>query len=89
MFAASMFHHVMVINLRLQLQWNPSIAATLGEQNFGRYVGWPLLRDCFVVHLGPRFLAVIQRWPLFTGGRSEGFHCTCVCLFKTAAPTRI
>ena len=23
----------------MQLQWNPSTAATLGEQHFGRYVG--------------------------------------------------
>ncbi len=51
----------------MHVQWNPSITATLGEQNVGRYNyrGVPLLRGCFVqiVHLGPGFLAVIQRWP--------------------------
>ena len=26
--------------------------------------------------MGSGFLAVIQRWPLFRGGRQEGFHCS-------------
>ncbi len=34
------------------LQWNPSIATTLGEHNFGRYIGWPLLRGCFAHKFG-------------------------------------
>ncbi len=59
------------------LQWNPSIAATLGEQNFGRYIGVAFIEGLFctqTVHMGPGFLAVIQRWPLFRGGRSvRGF----------------
>ncbi len=57
---------------RTIIQWNPSIAVTLGEQHFGHYMGWPLLRGLFctqTVHLGPGFLAIIQRWPLFRGGR--------------------
>ncbi len=42
------------------MQWNTSIAATLEEQNFGQYIGVALLRGCFVHHLGPGFLVVIQ-----------------------------
>ena len=54
------------------IQWNPSIAATLEEQHFGRYIGVTFIEGLFctqTVHLGPGFLAVIQRWPLFRGGR--------------------
>ena len=53
---------------RCPLQWNP----TLGEQNVGRYIGVAFIEVLFctqTVHLGPGFLAVIQRWPLFRGGR--------------------
>ncbi len=50
------------------IQWNPSIAAILGEQNFGRYIRgglyWWVVQT---VHLGPGFLPVIRRWPLFRG----------------------
>ncbi len=49
------------------IQWNPSIAATLGEQNVGCYIGVAFIEGLFctqIVHLGPGFLAVIQRWPL-------------------------
>ncbi len=48
------------------------IAATLGEQNVGRYIGVAFIEGLFctqIVHLGPGFLAVIQRWPLLRGGR--------------------
>ncbi len=44
------------------------IAATL----FGRYTGVAFIEGLFcaqTVHLGPGFLAVIQRGPLFRGGR--------------------
>ncbi len=54
------------------VMFNPSIAATLGVQNFGRYIGVAFIEGLFctrTVHLGPVFLAVIQRWPLFRGGR--------------------
>ncbi len=47
------------------LQWNPSIAATLGEQNFGCYIGVAFIEGLFctqTVRLIPGFLAVIQRW---------------------------
>ncbi len=50
-----------------QIQWNPSITATLGEQNFGRYIGVAFIEGLFCtqsVHLGPVFLAILQRWPL-------------------------
>ncbi len=56
----------------IHVQWNPSIAATLGEQHFGPYTGVAFIEglSCTqTVHLGPGFLAVIQRWPLFRGGR--------------------
>ena len=56
----------------LAIQWNPSIAATLGEQNFGRYIGVAFIEGLFctqIVHLEPGCLAVIQRWPLFRSGR--------------------
>ncbi len=53
------------------LQWNPSIAATLGEQHFGRYIGVAFIEALFctqTVHLGPGFLAVIQyRGGLYSG----------------------
>ncbi len=42
------------------------IAATLGEQHFGRYTGVTFIEGLFctqIVHLGPGFLAVIQSWP--------------------------
>ncbi len=53
------------------LKWNPSIAATLGEQKLMLAViiiGEAFIEGLFctqIVHLGPGFLAVIhvQRWP--------------------------
>ncbi len=59
------------------------IAATLGEQHFGRYIGVAFTEGLFrtqTVHLGPGCLAVIiisqlaviQGWPL-RGVRN--FHC--------------
>ncbi len=71
--------------LYMIIQWNPSIAATLGEQYLAVTEEWPLLRGFFYffiftqnVHLGPGFLAVIhvsqlafiQGWPL------RGVPCT-------------
>ena len=59
------------MNFYMVLQRNPSIAATLGEQNFGHYTGVAFIEGLFctqTVHLGPGFLAVIQWWPLFRGG---------------------
>ncbi len=47
----------------LHVQWNPSIAATLGEHNFGRYIGLAFIEVLFctqIVHLGPGFLAVVH-----------------------------
>ncbi len=32
----------------LKLQWNPSIAATMGNNILAAIWGWPLLRGCFV-----------------------------------------
>ncbi len=58
--------------MHFHIQWNPSIAATLREQNVGRYIGVAFIEGLFgtqIVQLGPVFLAVIQRWPLFRGGR--------------------
>ncbi len=57
----------------VHVQWNLSIAATLGEQHFGRYIGVAFIEGLFctqTVHLGPGCLAVISRlafiqgWPL-------------------------
>ncbi len=48
------------------------IAATLGEHSFGRYKWVAFIEGLFctqTVRLGPGFLAVIQRWSLFRGGR--------------------
>ncbi len=46
----------------LHIQWNPSIAATLGEQHFGHYVRVAFIERLFctqTVHLGPgRYIAV-------------------------------
>ncbi len=50
------------IFLGSKLQWNPFIAATLGEQNFSRYIGVAFIEGLFctqTVHLGPGCLAVI------------------------------
>ncbi len=50
---------------QLDIQWNPSIAAILGEQNFGHYIGMAFIEGLFgtqTVHLGPGCLAVIPRW---------------------------
>ncbi len=44
------------------IRWNPSIALTLGEQHFGRYIGVAFIEGLFctqTVHLGPGCLAVI------------------------------
>ncbi len=62
--------------------WNPSIAATLGEQHFGRYIGVAFIAFFVVVHklfiwdLGPdRYIAV----GLFSGvAVNEGFVSTVV-----------
>ena len=57
------------------IQWNPSIAATLGEQNFGCYNvyrGWPLLKGCFV-----------QTWPLYRGGLYSGVAVKRGCTVNT------
>ncbi len=65
----------------MHVQWNPSIAATHGEQHFGRYNYREVtfIEGLFctqTVHVGPGCLAVIsqlafiQGWPL-----REGFHC--------------
>ncbi len=65
-----------IIVIHIDLQWNPSIAATLGEQNFGRYIGGGPLLSAWLfctqtVHLGPAWVpgrytgvAFIQGWPL-------------------------
>ncbi len=48
----------------MHVQWNLSIAATIGEQHFGCYIGVAFIEGLFctqTVHLGPGFLAVIQR----------------------------
>ncbi len=43
------------------VQWNTSIAATLGEQHSGRYIGVAFIEGLFsqTVHLGPGCLAVV------------------------------
>ncbi len=52
------------------IQWNPSIAATLGEQHFGCYIEVAFIAVFF---LGPGCLAAtevafIQGWPLWKRG---------------------
>ncbi len=54
---------------RFCIQWNPSIAATLGEQHFGRYTGVDLLRGCFVHKL---FIWDLGSWLLYRGGLYSG-----------------
>ncbi len=59
-------------NVRMNYSGASSIAATLGEQHFGRYIGVAFIEVLFctqIVHLGHGCLAVIQKWPLFRGGR--------------------
>ncbi len=71
------------VSIHVGLQWNPSIAATLGEQHFGRYIVVAFIEGLLcrqTVHLGPGFLAVIQRWPLFRGStvllaKIQRCHC--------------
>ncbi len=55
------------------VQWNPSIAATLGEQHLGCYIGVAFIEGLFckqTFYLGPGCLAdilqlaFIQEWPL-------------------------
>ncbi len=54
--------------LYVYVQWNPFIAATLGEQNFGRGVafigGVVLYTNCSFVTWVPTEVAFIQWWPL-------------------------
>ncbi len=54
------------------IQWNPSIAATLGEQHFGRYIGVvAFIEGLFctqTVHLGPGCLAVISQLAFIHAG---------------------
>ena len=56
----------------IDVQWKPSIVATLGEQHFDviKIIGVALLRVVLTqtFHLGPGFRVVIQRWLLFRGG---------------------
>ncbi len=69
----------------IYIQWNPSIAATLGEQHFGRYIGVAFIEGLFctqTVHLGPGFRAVIQRWPLFRVAVKRGSTVYCMCIGK-------
>ena len=63
----------LVFDYSNQLQWNPSIMDTFGEQSFGRYTEVAFVEGLFCVqtlHLGPVYLAVIsqlaflQGWPL-------------------------
>ncbi len=46
------------------MQWNPSIAATLGEQYFGRYIGVAFIEGLFFTQTGND-----SNWPLFRGDR--------------------
>ncbi len=58
------------------VQWNPSMAATLGEHYFGRYTGVAFIDRLFctqTVHLGHEFLAVISQLAFVQGWP---FHCT-------------
>ncbi len=59
--------------IQIVIRWNSSIAATFGEQHFGRYIEVAFIEGLFcaqTVHLGPGCLAVIlqlaffQGWPL-------------------------
>ena len=58
MYPRPLFYH--------KVQWNPSIAATLGEQHSGRYIGVACIEGLFctqTVCLGPECLAVISQLP--------------------------
>ncbi len=45
-----------------EVQWNPSIAATLGEQHFGHYIGVAFIEGLFCTSFGTwvpgRYIAV-------------------------------
>ncbi len=49
----------------INLQWNPSgsIAATLGEQNVGRYIGVAFIEGLFCTH--KLFIWDLCSWPLY------------------------
>ena len=62
-----------IVCLILRVQWNPSLAATLGEQHFGRYIGEAFIEGLFVytnysfrTWVPGRYIAVglIQGWPI-------------------------
>ncbi len=64
------YYQITVYILHASIQWNPSIAATLGEQNFGRYIGVAFIEGLFckqIVHLGPG-----DSWLLYRGGLYSG-----------------
>ncbi len=48
---------------------NPSIAATLGEQNFGRYIGVAFIEGLFCHKL---FIWDLDSWPIYRGGLYSG-----------------
>ncbi len=65
------FTHVGINNAKTTqyMQWNPSIAATLGEQNVGRYIGVAFIEGLFLPNCSfgtwiPAEVAFIQGWLL-------------------------
>ncbi len=73
----------------LAVQWNPSIAATLGEQYFGRYIGVAFIEGLFYTNcsfgtwIPGRYteVAFIQGWPL------RGVPLYLKVIIHTAAPS--
>ncbi len=52
----------------IHVQWNPSIAATLGEQNLGRYIGAAFIEGLFCIHIWD-----LDSWQLYRGGFIQGW----------------
>ena len=73
---ASTYYH-MYANLKelllpyvsVGVQWNRSIAATLGEQHLGRYIGVVFIEGLFCIRM---FIWDLDSWPLHRGGLYSG-----------------
>ena len=60
------------------IQWNPSIAATVGEWHFGCYTEVAVVEGLHSIRKFNRDQGcwpLYRRWPLLRGDRYEGFHC--------------
>ncbi len=55
----------------MTIQWNPSIAATLGEEHVGHYIGVAFIEGLFCTQINCSFWD-LDSWPLYRGGLYSG-----------------